>query len=347
MKDRSQLGVARAERAPAGLISLHLEPKRKRLHYEVIGLGVLLVGILLLANLRSPSGYAGYCLGLGFSFLFGAVGSRFLAGSLTTLGVLMILRRKHLNFRRLGVGYGVLFWIGLAMLQLAVPSWMLDQPLGGQPGGLLGIALAAALRPIVGRTVGMVVLSLAALCTLGFVTDTPLIDMFSMAFRGLILTCLFIGRGLASLLSRPEPEPEPEPEPVKLSRPRRKPVEPPIVISRPEPEPEPELEPEPEPEPVRPPRRRSRIWSCSKRLKKRRAAPPPRRAGSPTSIGFRPCICSPRLRPPRAARPKITRRARRYWSGRWPATASRPVWWTLNAVPASRAMRFTCRQACG
>ncbi len=252
MKDRSQLGVARAERASAGLIPLHIEPKRKRLRYEVIGLGVLGLGILLLANLHSPSGYAGYCLGTALSFLFGVYGARFLAASLTGLGFLMVFRRKHLDFRRLGVGYGLLFWIGLAMLQLAWPSYLLiDQHFGDQPGGLFGMALAAALRPIVGRSVGMVVLSLAALCTLGFVTDTPLIDMFSMAFRVFVLVCVTVGRGIGSLLCRSEEmEPEPEPEPVKLARPRRRPVEPPVVLSRVELEPEPASEPEPEPAPA-------------------------------------------------------------------------------------------------
>ena len=63
MKDRSQLGVARAEHAPKGLIPLPVEPRRRRLRYEVVGLGFLGLGVLLLANLHTPSGLLGYWLG--------------------------------------------------------------------------------------------------------------------------------------------------------------------------------------------------------------------------------------------------------------------------------------------
>jgi len=246
MGDRSQLGVARAERASAGLIPLPLEPRRRRLRYEVVGLAFFGLGVLLLTNLHRPSGFAGQCLGGALSFLFGTVGGPVLSASFLLLGVLMVLRRRTFDFRRLTVGYGLLFWIGLGMWQLAAPApSLLGYEFGVQPGGIFGVALAAALHPLVGRTVGLVVLSLAALCSLGFVTDTPLVDMFAGLLRLLILTCVALGGAVARL----RPHPAPLPQPVKLPRSRRKPVEPPFVTP-------PSVEPEPEPEPPPPPPRK-------------------------------------------------------------------------------------------
>ncbi len=241
MKDRSQVGLARAERAATGLIPLPVEPRRRRLRYEVVGLGFVGLGVLLLVNLRSPAGLLGYYLGVVLSYLFGTVGARVIAGSFLALGVVMLVRRRLLEFTRLATGFGVLLWIGLGMWQLAIPpEWLEGYSLGQQPGGAFGAALAAIARPLLGRAVGLVVLGLAALCSLGFVTDTPLIDMLSGCFRGLVLGGVYVGRMIGRLWS----EGEPEPEPVPLPRSRRKPVEPPHV-QPPLPDPEPEPAPEP------------------------------------------------------------------------------------------------------
>ncbi len=247
MKDRSQLRVARAARGPEGILHLSVEPRRRRLRYEVIGLGCFALGFLLIANLHSPSGVVGPYLNLALSFLFGTVGSKAIAGAFVLAGMVMVLRWEPLPFGRLALGFGVLLWIGLGMWQLAVP----DGSLGGlgfaaQPGGVFGAALAAALRPLVGRTVGMVVLSLAGLCTVGYVTDTPLAHMFAGLFLALAYAFRAVIRTIAHLhLPRRR-------APLPLPAAPKRPVEPPYVLPPKQPDPPappPQLElvkPEPE-----------------------------------------------------------------------------------------------------
>ena len=138
MKERSRAGVARTQRSP-GLIALPVEPRRRRLRYEVIGLGLFTLGLLLLVNFRAPSGVIGPYLNLALSFLFGVVGSRAIAGTVLLLGLVMVLRWKPLEFGRLAAGFGLLLWIGLGMWQLAMPRELLfGLGFAEQPGGLFG-----------------------------------------------------------------------------------------------------------------------------------------------------------------------------------------------------------------
>jgi DNA segregation ATPase FtsK/SpoIIIE, S-DNA-T family len=239
MKERSRAGVARTQRSP-GLIALPVEPRRRRLRYEVIGLGLFTLGLLLLVNFRAPSGVVGPYLNLALSFLFGVVGSRAIAGTVLLLGLVMVLRWKPLEFGRLAAGFGLLLWIGLGMWQLAMPRDLLfGLGFAEQPGGLFGAAVAGAVQPLFGRTVGMVVLSLAALCSLAYLSDTPLVTMFGGACVGLVKGGRAVGRGLAALRPR-----RPEPEPVALPKARKRPVEPPMPDLTPQlPAPEPEKTP--------------------------------------------------------------------------------------------------------
>ena len=113
---------------------------------------------------------------------------------------------------------------------------------------------------------------MAGLCSIGFVTDTPLVDMFSGLLRFFLLACVATGRTLASLWPHSEPEPEPEPEPVKAARARRKPVEPPFV---PAPAPEPAPEPQPEPPRKKEPKPRLELIEAPSEDPPARTAPQP------------------------------------------------------------------------
>lgn len=198
MKDRSQQGLARTERGPDGILHLSVEPRRRRLRYEVIGLSCFALGFLLLANLRTPSGVVGPYLNLALSFLFGTVGSKAIAGAFLLAGVVMVLRWRPLALDRLALGFGLLLWLGLGIWQLAVPDGALwGRGFAEQPGGIFGAALAGALRPLVGRTVGLVVLSLAGLCTVGYVTDTPLAHMVGGFLLGLAYALRAVVRTVA------------------------------------------------------------------------------------------------------------------------------------------------------
>jgi S-DNA-T family DNA segregation ATPase FtsK/SpoIIIE len=247
MRESSRAGTAPVERK-AGIIPLPVEPRRSRLRYEVIGLGLFALGFLLLANLRAPSGLIGPYLNYALAFLFGTVGSRAIAATLVLLGVVMVFRWHPLDFMRLSLGFGILLWMTLAIWQLAIPVGALaGNSLAVQPGGLFGAGLAAALRPLLGSTVAIVVLSLLGLWSIGYLSETPLVTLFSSTFRVLALFTMATARSIGGLVTaRRAPEPPP---PIKLPRTRKKQVE---MVPEPKPEPEPQLqvvEPEPEPQP--------------------------------------------------------------------------------------------------
>ncbi len=169
--------------------------------YEVIGLGLFTLGLLLLFGVGSRSGVAGVWLYRAIAFLVGAVGARIIAGALVALGLTMVLRRERIEFTRLGLGFGTLLWLFLGMWELALPGEAaLGLGFSAQSGGLLGVALAALLRPLVGRTIGLLALALASVCTIGYLTDTPLSHMAAAVGRLAARLLTFAGRSGLRLL---------------------------------------------------------------------------------------------------------------------------------------------------
>ena len=183
MRDRSQLGEARL---PAGgqarparrLIPLPAEHPRRRLRYEVIGLGLLVLGIVLLVGAQRESGLVAPHLYRALCLLVGKVGGMTVSLALILLGCVMVLRWQPIEFGRLSASFGILLWLGLAIWQLALPQrGVLGLDLINEPGGLLGVLLSEMLRPLFGQSLGTLILSLAALCAIGYLSDTPVVRM--------------------------------------------------------------------------------------------------------------------------------------------------------------------------
>ncbi len=249
MRDRSQLGVARSLKPERRPIPLPVEPRRHRLRYEVIGLGSFTLGLLLLFGVGAHSGFIGSLLYRAIAFLVGVIGAKLIAGALTVLGMAMVLRWERIEFGRLAAGFAALLWILLATWELALPGQAaLGSGFGSQPGGLLGVALAAALRPLTGRSLGLLVLALGAFCTIGYMTDTPLVHILGGAGR-LSLRCLGVASRNLRRIRLPRFPRQPEVVvPAPPRRPRRSPqpptgtsAEPPDEERKPEPKPKPQL----------------------------------------------------------------------------------------------------------
>ncbi|MFB3879874.1 MAG: DNA translocase FtsK [Armatimonadota bacterium] len=229
MRDRSQLGEARVARPAGRLVPLPIEHPRRRLRYEVIGLGLFVLGIVLLWGAERESGLIAPLLYRGLCFLVGRVGGFAVSLALVLLGGVMVLRWQPIEFRRLSIGFGILLWQALAIWQLALPArGILGGGLTAEPGGLLGVLISECLRPLFGKSLGILILSLAALWSVAYISDTPVVRLLGGAA---ILTGRAVAaavRGFSRMrlprLRRPAPPPA---APAK----RRRKVEPPHPIA--------------------------------------------------------------------------------------------------------------------
>jgi len=139
-----------------------------------------------------------------------------------------VLRWERVECGRLAAGFGILLWLTLAVWQLARPyAGLLDLDLAAEPGGLLGVLLAEAIRPLFGQALGVLILFLAGLWALGYVSDTPLIKLLS----GGAWVAGSLGKAAARSLSavRLPRLRRPAPLPQQPTRKRRK-VEPPHPV---------------------------------------------------------------------------------------------------------------------
>jgi S-DNA-T family DNA segregation ATPase FtsK/SpoIIIE len=245
MRERPQLGVARSGGSDRRLIPLQVEPHRQRLHYEAVGLGLFTFGLLMLIGLISDTGFLGACFHRGLAFLVGVVGAPIVAIALMLLGAAMVLRWERIEFQRIGAGFAILLWTFLAMWELAAIRRPSPPGLALQPGGLLGVGLAAILRPLLGQAVGLVVLALGSLCAIAYTIDTPIIHILGGAGRVALAAAKAALRPLGRLrFRRPRPQPQPAPAPRRA----RRSVPPPGGT----PAPQPEAEEEPPERPRQP-----------------------------------------------------------------------------------------------
>jgi S-DNA-T family DNA segregation ATPase FtsK/SpoIIIE len=208
-----------------------VEPRRRRLRYEVVGLGLFTLGLALLFSATRHTGLLAPALNSGLSFLFGRLGATAIAIALLGLGGAMVLRWEPIAFGRLAAGFAILLWIGLGIAELrTLGVGLRGRVIAAEPGGLVGLLLSEALRPLLGRTFGALVLALAALCAIGYITDTPLSHILRGGVRVLRrLMCAVLG------LHLPRRRPPGLP-PGKRSRPLRPPG-PPKALPAPEPAP--------------------------------------------------------------------------------------------------------------
>jgi len=182
MRDRSQLRAAHPPHSPGRLIPLPAESHRRRLRYEVLGLSLFALGLLLLTGAGRQSGLVAPFLHHALSFLVGRIGAVAVGLALLGLGSVMVTRWERVEFGRLVAGFAILLWISLAMWELALPAGgFFGRDFAAAPSGLLGVLLAETLRPLFGRAVGILLLALAGLCAIGYVSDTPLVRMASLA----------------------------------------------------------------------------------------------------------------------------------------------------------------------
>jgi len=231
---------------------------RKPLGVEIIGLGVMTLGILLLLATQWHGAVLDILL-RGLQWAVGRWGAYGFAVALILLGVaIMVRQRVRLSIPV--VGMALLFLAAIGMLQLThQPAWY-PAAFSETPGGMLGGLIAGGLYRWLGE-LAWVMLGFIALCGVAMVTDIPLWALLLYPCKVLYLTIRWgVQRSRAAARQRDEsrraapigtaPDVErgrrarQEPEPAAAPPPPSLPMAPPPVVTPLAPPPLEEEEPE-------------------------------------------------------------------------------------------------------
>jgi len=185
------LSAARKRAKPAAKPAVRRKTKlrdkssRKPLGYELSGLGLVTLGILLLLATRL-SGSVPYHLLRGFQWTFGEFGAWSIAFALILLGAALMVLQERMYLPRAVPGMALIFLAAIGMAQLTCRLPWNPGGLTDSPGGLLGGAIAGVLSPLLGQLTWVVLIFLA-LCGTALLTEIPLWVLVLLPAKGLYL----------------------------------------------------------------------------------------------------------------------------------------------------------------
>ncbi|HUT73560.1 MAG TPA: DNA translocase FtsK 4TM domain-containing protein [Armatimonadota bacterium] len=240
MKSRSaRAHLARAQPKAAPLGGEH---RRYRIRHEVTGLGLLALGLIVALSTFPNAGFFARNLRDILRYLVGDLGALAVAIALLVTGTALVAQRDRIPMRATAISLSVLFAVVLGLYQLTAPGeGVLGREMTAEPGGLVGVLLAEALRPTLGPVLGAIVLVLAGIAALGVLVDTPLATLASVSGRGIVAAATAAVAGMRSLRERrrrPQ-QPTPRPEPALPRALKRLPSEEARAIAPPRPRPQP------------------------------------------------------------------------------------------------------------
>ncbi len=178
----------------------HLNPaerRRRRLRHELVGLGLVALGLIILLSSLPEAGLLATALRATLRTLVGEIGATVFAGGLIVFGVGMMLRRHRMRPRSTFGSLAVLFVVFLALCQMPVPiDGVWGRNLALQPGGLVGLLVVEILKPLLSRTLATIVLVLAAIGALATMSDAPIAQVLERAARATAYGCFLAGRAV-------------------------------------------------------------------------------------------------------------------------------------------------------
>jgi DNA segregation ATPase FtsK/SpoIIIE, S-DNA-T family len=162
-----------------------------RLRREVGGVALVVVGLMALFAASVPSsGWLPGIIKTLLSALVGNIGSAVVALGLMALGVAMLVGHRGFRPTAAAMGMGILFLAFLGLLQIGVPKdGFTDRIWLREPGGLIGLFFAEAIKPLLGRMWGAVVLVASSLCAVTLISNVPL----SVLIQRILRTFIFVG----------------------------------------------------------------------------------------------------------------------------------------------------------
>jgi S-DNA-T family DNA segregation ATPase FtsK/SpoIIIE len=145
---------------------------RKPLGYELSGLGLMTLGILLLLATRL-NGNLSESLLYAFQWTFGVYGAWGIAFAFIILGAALMVLQQRMGFSRVAPGMALIFLAALGMAQLTWPAPWTPAEFAASPGGMIGGAIAGGLAHLLGQ-LAWVVLVFFLLCGVTLMTEIPL-----------------------------------------------------------------------------------------------------------------------------------------------------------------------------
>jgi len=226
---------------------------RKPLGYELSGLGLVMLGVMLLLATRLQGKLSSILL-FGFQWTFGEFGAWGIAVALMLLGMALMALRERMSLARAALGTASILVAALGMLQLTYPTPANPYPwhvayFPHTPGGLVGGAAAGGLLALQFGQLAWVALIFVLLCGLALVTEIPLWALILWPVKAVFLALRWWARRLrqrmmarrerrrAALVaalqeaernSRFRPEPD-KPQTAPLKAPPLKPATAPLV----------------------------------------------------------------------------------------------------------------------
>jgi S-DNA-T family DNA segregation ATPase FtsK/SpoIIIE len=169
--------------------------RQKPIKYEVLGIGLIIIGILIAAATSIP-GTIQNALLHGTQFLFGHHGAWMLSLALIASGISILIHLSHENVTATFAGAGMIFFVLISLFQL--PS-VIKEPLGinywtngyfgAEKGGLFGCAIAWSIYSLLGKLAWVLLIGIG-LIGISLLTDVKLWTMFTWPFitlwRGIV-----------------------------------------------------------------------------------------------------------------------------------------------------------------
>ena len=196
----ARVRLARAQAPTSDHALTPEERRRRRLCHELGGLGLITLGLVVLLSSLPEAGILSTTLRTALRLLVGELGANVFAGALIAVGVGLILRRHRLRPRSTCTALAVLFVVFLGACQMPEPqSGLAGRNLWHQPGGLVGLLLVEAFKPLFGRVLAIILLVLVAIGALATMSEVPMAAVAQRAVRGLAFGLYLAGRSLLSL----------------------------------------------------------------------------------------------------------------------------------------------------
>jgi len=178
--------------------------RRRRLRHEISGLGYFLLGLIIFTGAAAHGAMVPPAIQSALRFLVGSVGAMIVAVSLMLWGAALIIRRHHVRPATVGLGLAMLFVVFLSLSQLPAPrDGFIGRSITAEPGGLIGLAVAELVKPLLGRILGGVFLVLVALAAVAIMSETPLASLGHRAGRTSYAAVALLVRRAAGLRRLP------------------------------------------------------------------------------------------------------------------------------------------------
>ncbi|MHB9024961.1 MAG: FtsK/SpoIIIE family DNA translocase [Armatimonadota bacterium] len=157
------------------------ETPGKPVGYEIVGIGLIAIGILLIAASYLESKAFNLLLH-AIQVLFGTFGAWGIAVAAILLGIFLLIRLSRVEFTATSLGMAIIFLAAISLAQLRQEILWNPRAFAGDPGGFFGSLIANGLDKAMGK-LAWVVLVAVGIAGISIATEVPLTTLFAWPFK--------------------------------------------------------------------------------------------------------------------------------------------------------------------